>query len=118
MLAGTAAFGFVVHAIAGGAGAVNTGGFLSGPIKSWVVIPAHPGRLPDYAYLALILAIIVVTQLHGWWRTLALVPTLYLVALVWENLLVQQPAVTRLGSILTQGANHSPSEAANQRPLT
>jgi ABC-type branched-subunit amino acid transport system permease subunit len=96
VLAATAAFGFAVHAIAGSAGEVTSGGFLTGAVKSWVVIPAHPGRLADYAYIALIVAIIVVTQLHGWWRTVALVPTLYLVALVWENLLVEQPAVTRL----------------------
>jgi ABC-type branched-subunit amino acid transport system permease subunit len=96
VLAGTAALGFVAHAVAGSHGAVTSGGFLTGAIKAWVVVPAHPGRLADYAYLALIVAVIVVTQLRGWWRTLALVPTLYLVALVWENLLVQQPAVTRL----------------------
>ena len=102
VLGGTAAFGFLVHALATSASATATngevisGGWLGGAIKSWVVVPLHPGKLPDYAYLALIAAVIVVTQLHGWWRTLALVPTLYLVALVWENLLIQQPAVTRL----------------------
>jgi branched-chain amino acid transport system permease protein len=102
VLAGTAAFGFAVHAIVGAVsqtatkGDVNTGGFLTGAIKSWVVIPAHPGRLPDYAYVALILAVLVLTRLKGWWRTAGLIPTLYLVAFVWENLLIQQPAVTRL----------------------
>ena len=102
VLAGTAAFGFVVHAIvaAGSAtgtkGDVETGGFLTGAIKAWVVVPAHRGRLGDYAYVGLVAMVLVLTRLKGWWRIAALIPTLYLVALVWENLLVQQPAVTRL----------------------
>jgi ABC-type branched-subunit amino acid transport system permease subunit len=37
-----------------------------------------------------------VTRLRGWPRLVALAPVLYLAAFVWENLLVQQPAVTRL----------------------
>jgi ABC-type branched-subunit amino acid transport system permease subunit len=39
--------------------------------------------------------VIAVVQLKGWWRLAVLVPTLYLTAFVWENLLIQQPAVTR-----------------------
>ena len=34
-------------------------------------------------------------QLKGWWRIVVLLPTLYLTAFVWENLMIQQPAVTR-----------------------
>ena len=37
-----------------------------------------------------------ISQLRGRWRTIAVVPTLYLTALVWENILIEQPAVTRL----------------------
>jgi ABC-type branched-subunit amino acid transport system permease subunit len=98
---GTAAFGFAVHAIAdavwarGTAGQVTSGGFLSGAIRHWVLLPAHPGRLAVYGYLLMIVCIIAVVQLKGWWRLVVLVPTLYLTAFVWENLLVQQPAVTR-----------------------
>jgi ABC-type branched-subunit amino acid transport system permease subunit len=33
---------------------------------------------------------------RGWWRAAGLIPTLYLVTVVWENVLVEQPAVTRL----------------------
>jgi ABC-type branched-subunit amino acid transport system permease subunit len=43
----------------------------------------------------MIACVIVVVQLKGWWRLAVLVPTLYLTAFVWENLLIQQPAVTR-----------------------
>ena len=34
-------------------------------------------------------------QLKGWWRIAVLVPTLSLTAFVWENLMIEQPAVTR-----------------------
>jgi branched-chain amino acid transport system permease protein len=102
VLVGAAAFGYAVHAVAAAASAsatagdVNTGGFLTGAIKSWVVLPANPGRWPQYAYIGLVAAVLVLTRLKGWWRIAGLVPTLYLVAFVFENLLIQQPAVTRL----------------------
>ena len=35
------------------------------------------------------------TRIHGWWRTILLVPTLYLAAIVWETSFVEQPAVAR-----------------------
>ncbi|HSS80579.1 MAG TPA: branched-chain amino acid ABC transporter permease [Gaiellaceae bacterium] len=99
--AGTVAFGLVVHAIVdavwsrGTAGQVTSGGFLTGLIRNWVLLPANPGRLAVYGYLLMIVCIIALVQLKGWWRLVVLVPTLYLTAFVWENLLVQQPAVTR-----------------------
>jgi branched-chain amino acid transport system permease protein len=99
--AGTAAFGLVVHALADAvwpratAGQVTSGGFLTGVIRNWVLLPTNPGRLAVYGYLLMIVCIIAVVQLKGWWRLVVLVPTLYLTAFVWENLLVQQPAVTR-----------------------
>ena len=43
------------------------------------------------------------SELRGLWRTLLLVPTLYLAACVWENRLVDEPSVTRillLGALL------------------
>ena len=39
----------------------------------------------------MIVCVIVLVQLKGWWRVVVLVPTLYLTAFVWENLLIQQP---------------------------
>jgi ABC-type branched-subunit amino acid transport system permease subunit len=100
-LAGTLAFGLALHSIvasvwpAGTKGAVTSGGFLTSAIKHWSLLPQSPGRLVDVAYVGLIGAVLLVIQLKGWWRTLALVPTLYLTVFVWENLLIQQPAVTR-----------------------
>ena len=99
--AGTVVFGLVVHAIVdavwsrGTAGQVTSGGFLTGVIRNWVLLPSNPGRLAVYGYLLMIVCIVAVVQLKGWWRLVVLVPTLYLTAFVWENLLVQQPAVTR-----------------------
>jgi len=98
---GTVVFGLVVHAIVdavwsrGTAGQVTSGGFLTGLIRNWVLLPTNPGRLAVYGYLLMIVCIIALVQLKGWWRLVVLVPTLYLTAFVWENLLVQQPAVTR-----------------------
>ena len=99
--AGTAAFGLVVHAIVdaawarGTAGEVTSGGFLTGIIRNWVLLPSNPGRLAVYGYLLMIVCVVAVVQLKGWWRLIVLVPTLYLTAFVWENLLIQNPAVTR-----------------------
>jgi ABC-type branched-subunit amino acid transport system permease subunit len=99
--AATAVFGLAVHAVVeavwsrGTAGHVTNGGFLTDVIRNWVLLPSNPGRLAVYGYLLMIVCIIAVVQLKGWWRLVVLVPTLYLTAFVWENLLVQQPAVTR-----------------------
>jgi ABC-type branched-subunit amino acid transport system permease subunit len=99
--AGTAVFGLVAHAIVdavwarGTAGQVTSGGFLAGVIRNWVLLPSNPGRLAVYGYLLMIVCVIAVVQLKGWWRLAVLVPTLYLTAFVWENLLIQNPAVTR-----------------------
>ncbi len=99
--AATAVFGLAVHAIVsevwsrGTSGEVTSGGFLTGVIRNWVLLPTNPSRLAVYGYLLMIVCIIALVQLKGWWRLVVLVPTLYLTAFVWENLLIQQPAVTR-----------------------
>jgi ABC-type branched-subunit amino acid transport system permease subunit len=64
-------------------------------IEHWVLIPANPHRVAVWGYLLLILCIVVLVQLKGWWRIIVLVPTLTLTAFVWENLLIVNPAVTR-----------------------
>jgi hypothetical protein len=98
----TGVLGYAIHAIAEASsstatsGEVNTGGFLTSTIHSFVVIPKNPGRLPDYGYVLLIAMILALTTVSGWWRVALLAPTLYLAAFVWENLLIQQPSVTRL----------------------
>jgi len=59
--------------------------------------------LGKFAFVALIAAVLALTVLRGRRRLAALVPTLYLAACVWENVLVPQSAVTRfiiLGALL------------------
>jgi ABC-type branched-subunit amino acid transport system permease subunit len=102
VILGTIAFGFVAYAVAGaidsswtGGSAVDAGAAATG-IEHWVIIPqGHPG-FDTWAYIILVAAIVVCSQLKGWWRTAALIPTLYWVAVVWENVLAENPAVTAL----------------------
>jgi branched-chain amino acid transport system permease protein len=101
VLGGTLALGFAAHALAAAispswtAGAVVEGGRLAGVVSDWVIIPAGHERFANAAYVALVVAILALTRLHGWWRTGLLVPTLYLAAVVWETSFVEQPAVAR-----------------------
>jgi branched-chain amino acid transport system permease protein len=97
----TVGLGFAVHEIAahvwhrGVEGTVTSGGFLTGAIKHWVLLPTNPTRLADYAYLLVIVLAVALTQLKGWWRV-AISPFVFvLTVFVWENLLIVQPAVTR-----------------------
>ena len=117
VLAGTAAFGFAIRAIVGALAPSWTGGpavdagSAAHAIGDWVVIPrGHPG-FDTYAYIALVVVVVALAQMRGWWRAAGLVPTLYLVAVVWENVLVEQPAVTRLilfGALLIALMNARP----------
>jgi len=103
VLAGTIAFGFAAHAIVHAfaspswlAGRGHDSGWLGGHIAHWVIVPKGHASLHSWLYVGLVAAIVAVRQLKGWWRTLGLVPVLYLTAMVWENLLVVNPAVTAL----------------------
>ncbi len=119
VLLGTIAFGFIVHAIVGAAwsrgtaGHIDGGGSIGRALEHWVLLPAHVDRIAGWAYFALICAALVLTLIHGWWRTLALIPTLYLAAFVWENKLVEQVSgATRLillGALLVVIMNVRPS---------
>ena len=78
-------------------GQVTSGGFLDGRDQA---LGADPGAtrtgVAVWGYLLLIACIVVLVQLKGWWRIVVLVPTLYLTAFVWENLLHRAArAVTR-----------------------
>jgi branched-chain amino acid transport system permease protein len=101
VLGGVAVGGLAAHAVAGAidsswtAGAVVEGGRLAGVISEWVIIPAGNDRFANAAYIALIVLVLALTRVHGWWRTALLVPTVYLAAVVWETSFVEQPAVAR-----------------------
>jgi branched-chain amino acid transport system permease protein len=109
IVAATVVFGFVVHAVAGSID--DTWTTTASPeadavtrfLDAWVVIPAAPGDSKTLAYIGLVALILLATTVKGLWRWLVLVPTLYLAAFVWENVMSLQPDVTRfvlLGAML------------------
>ena len=119
VLLGTVAFGAIVHAVVvaawprGTAGHVQGGGALGRALDHWVLIPTHVDRIAGWAYFVLILAALVLTLVRGWWRTIALIPTLYLASFVWENKLIEQVSgATRLillGALLVVIMNVRPA---------
>jgi len=102
VLGGTVAFGFAVHAIVaavwprGVHGQAVIGGVLGSGLSHWVVLPSNPMTIGNVAFVFLVLAVLGVTLLQGWVQKIALVPTLYLAAFVWENRLAVEPSITRL----------------------
>ena len=98
---GTIASGFIAHAVVGewAGSAWTSGKTVNGAswLSHWVVIPkvAH-GNVDNILYIGLVTAIVLVASLKGWWRIIALGPTLYLTAVVWENVLSENPGVTAL----------------------
>ncbi len=110
VLGGTLVLGFVAHAIAGRiddawtAGVPNGGGRLAGWVSDWVIVPADmAGWITPASYILLVSVILGLTLLHGWVRLAFVVPTVYLAAFVWENVMLAKPEPTRfviLGAIL------------------
>jgi branched-chain amino acid transport system permease protein len=110
VLVGTLAFGFVAHAVAGRVqenwidGVVNEGGRLGGVIDDWVIIPVSLETwVGPVTYISLVALLLVLTLVRGWARIAVLIPTLYLAAFVWENVMLAKPEVTRyivLGAML------------------
>jgi branched-chain amino acid transport system permease protein len=99
VLAGTIGFGFAVHAVVSATTAASwtSGAPVSGGkwLAHWAVIPtASHGNFNNYIYIGLVVAIVCTASLNGWWRMIVLVPTLYLTALAWENVLAQNGGVT------------------------
>jgi ABC-type branched-subunit amino acid transport system permease subunit len=101
VFAGVVVLGFVANAVAGAidsswtSGAVVEGGRLTDVISDWVIIPSGHPRFGNVAYIALVVLVLLLTRVHGWWRTLLTIPTVYLSAIVWETSFVEQPAVAR-----------------------
>jgi ABC-type branched-subunit amino acid transport system permease subunit len=108
--AGTALLGIVLHALA----KAHDAAWVQGPADEtgrfaewashWVVVPAHLASwVPPVAYISLVVALLALTVLRGWARVALLVPTLYLAAFVWENVMLPKPEPTRyivLGALL------------------
>jgi ABC-type branched-subunit amino acid transport system permease subunit len=110
LIAGTLVFGFIVHAIAGALHHSWISGHEQSPsgtadlLTHWVVVPTTLAQwVAPVSYIGLIGLVLVLTLLHGLPRDLLLVPTIYLAAFVWENVLLPHPETTRyivLGALL------------------
>jgi len=113
VLGSLAGLGFAVNAVVGALwpGATDSevagGDAIGRAVQSWVIHPAHHAtQIGNYGFVLLIALVLTLTVIRDPWRTVLLVPTLYLAAFVWENLLtatVEAQAATRyilLGAML------------------
>jgi ABC-type branched-subunit amino acid transport system permease subunit len=118
VLVGLVVFGLVIHALAEEfwprwtAREIEDESALASALESWMLLPSDPKQLGNWAFVALIAGFLIVTQLGAFWRTIALVPLLYLAAFVWENLLIQEVAgatpLILLGALLIVIMNARP----------
>ena len=102
LAAATVVVGLVAHAIVAAAwpegvkGHPLSGGFIGRVVDGWVIAPRDPYTVGRYAFVALVVAVILAFRAPGIWRIVALAPTLYLAACVWENVLLSNTPATRL----------------------
>jgi branched-chain amino acid transport system permease protein len=109
VLAATVALGLALNALLGAVwpeadeGAPLADWALTPAIDSWMLFPADPKAVGNWAFVAMIGVVLWLTQASGRARLLALPGVVYLGAFVWENRLLHDPSVTRLlmvGAIL------------------
>jgi hypothetical protein len=102
VLGGTVAFGFAVQAILAALWPSSTegqgyvGGSLGRALSHWVPLPVDPRVAGNYAFIALVALVLVLTIVRPLIRNLLLIPTLYLGAFVWDARLAAEPSITRL----------------------
>jgi branched-chain amino acid transport system permease protein len=104
----TLVFGFVVHEALGSIHSSwvvgEKGGGFAGLVDHWVVAPAQLASwIQPTSYIGLIAMALLLTLVHGRLRLVLLVPTLYLAAFTWENVMLAKPEPARyivLGLIL------------------
>jgi len=117
VVAATVAFGLVLHAVVGAisasavAGAPASTGWIGAVLRDWVIVPSNPTAAGNWGYVLLICLLIALVQVKGRWRTVLLVPAIYLGSFVWETRLAANPAITReimLGAILIVMMNARP----------
>jgi branched-chain amino acid transport system permease protein len=117
-IAGLAAFGFAIHAIASTSyprlvhGESIGSGVFARALDHWMLFPKNAVKIADVAYILLVAAIVLFPQLSRLWRAVLLPPLLYLVMFVWENLLLEHiGGATRLillGALLVALMNVRP----------
>jgi ABC-type branched-subunit amino acid transport system permease subunit len=124
VLVATAALGFAAHAIAAAisasavAAGPQSGGWIASALRYWVIVPANAQTPGNYGFVLLICLLIALVQVKDRWRTILLVPTIYLASFVWETRLVVEPSVTRqlmIGAILIVMMNARPQGLLGQR---
>jgi len=105
------AFGFVARAVADAidttwatTGETPDGRSIPSWASDWVVVPTHLASwIAPVTYVSLIAVVLGLTLVRGWLRLALLVPTIYLAAFVWENVMLAKPEPTRfivLGALL------------------
>ena len=93
---GLIAFGFAAHAIADAIDKSWVSGSAGAWVSDWVIVPVHLASwIAPASYIGLIAAVLGLTLVQGWVRTVLLVPVLYLAAFVWENVMLVKPEPTR-----------------------
>jgi branched-chain amino acid transport system permease protein len=117
VVGGTLALGFALVAMANAwfprwtAGSPGEGK-LAHWVSHWMLLPTDATQIANWSYALAIALILVLTLLRGWWRTIVMIPTIYVGAFAWENLLVEQTAgATRfllLGALLVVLMNARP----------
>jgi ABC-type branched-subunit amino acid transport system permease subunit len=124
VLAATAAFGFAAHAIARAisqtavAGGPASAGWIGRALHDWVIVPANPQIAGNWGFVLLVCMLIALVQVNSRWRTILLVPTLYLASFVWETRLAAEPSITRqlmIGAILIVMMNARPQGLLGER---
>ena len=125
LLAATTALGFAAHEVARALsdraveGVSEGGGRLADWASHWVIVPVDPASwVAPVSYVSLVALLLALTLLDGWWRVALLVPTLYLAAFVWENVMAGKPEPTRyvvLGIILVATMVARPSGILGER---
>jgi branched-chain amino acid transport system permease protein len=117
VLAATVALGFAAHAIAGAisakavAGGPQSTGWIATALRDWVIVPANSTVAGNFGFVVLVCLLIALVQVKGRWRTIMLVPAIYLASFVWETRLIVEPAITRqlmIGAILIVMMNSRP----------
>ncbi len=109
VIAAIVGLGFAAHAIVGAishsaiAGSPGSAGWIGAALRHYVIVPANARTYGNVLYVVMICALIVVLQLKGVRRLLAVIPTVYIAVCCWEARLIVDPGITAqimIGAIL------------------
>ena len=100
------------------AGEPQSGGWIASALRDWVIVPVNPRAPGNWGFVLLICLLVALVQVNARWRTILLVPVIYLASFVWETRLVVEPSITRqlmIGAILIVMMNARPQGLLGQR---